>query len=39
MNALAAKYFFKSNEVTQAHDMMALFSKEIDDGKLNVHEM
>jgi len=30
---------FKCNKVDEAHETMSLFSKEIDGGNLNVHEM
>ena len=38
LNALASKYLFKCDKIQEAHDMMALFSKEPEVGKLNVHE-
>ena len=39
LNAYSSKYMFKCNKVDEAHETMALFSKEIDGGNLNVHEM
>lgn len=39
LNAYSAKFMFKNNEVKKAHETMGLFSKEMENGKLNVHEM
>lgn len=39
LNALASKYLLKNNQVAKAHEMMSLFSKELESGMLNVHEM
>jgi peptide alpha-N-acetyltransferase len=39
LNALSSKYFFKIDAIDQAHKTMGLFSKEDEDGNLNVHEM
>jgi N-alpha-acetyltransferase 15/16, NatA auxiliary subunit len=39
LNALASKYLFKVDNVKQAYDTMAMFSKEDKDGYLNVHDM
>lgn len=39
LNAHSSKYLFKANKVKQANGTMALFSRDQDCEKLNVHEM
>lgn len=39
LNAHSAKYLFKNNKIQQANEIMALFSKDQECKKLNVHEM
>lgn len=39
LNAHSAKYMFKADEIIKAHDIMLLFSRDMDEGKFNVHEM
>jgi len=39
LNALSSKYIFKANEIQKAHNTMGHFSKEDENGNLNVHEM
>lgn len=39
LNAHSSKYLFKNNKVQQANETMALFSRDQDSEKLNVHEM
>ena len=39
LNAHSSKYLFKANKVQQANETMALFSRDQDSEKLNVHEM
>lgn len=39
LNAHSSKYLFKANRVRQANETMALFSRDQDSEKLNVHEM
>lgn len=39
LNAHSSKYLFKDNKILQANQTMALFSREQDCEKLNVHEM
>ena len=39
LNATSSKYFLKVDDVEQAHVTMGMFSREMENGKLNVHEM
>ena len=39
LNAHSSKYLFQNNEVEKAHKTMAQFSREDENGKINVHEM
>ena len=39
LNAHSSKYMFKVDKVEEAHATMALFSRELDSGLINVHEM
>jgi len=39
LNAHSSKYLLKVDEVEQAHTTMGMFSRETDNGKINVHEM
>jgi hypothetical protein len=39
LNALSSKYILKADEVQKAHTTMAMFSKENENGTLNVHDM
>lgn len=39
LNAHSSKYLFKNDKIQQANETMALFSKDQDCEKLNVHEM
>ena len=39
LNAHSSKYLFKAGKVQQANETMALFSRDQDSEKLNVHEM
>lgn len=38
LNAYSSKYMLKNNEVDKAHETMAIFSREDENGKINVHE-
>lgn len=39
LNAHSSKYLFKDNQIQEANDTMALFSRDQENRKLNVHEM
>lgn len=39
VNAHSAKYLLKDNQLQAAYDTMMLFSRDIEEGKFNVHEM
>lgn len=39
LNCISSKFMFKINDVAGANAMMSLFSKEDENGRLNVHEM
>jgi N-alpha-acetyltransferase 15/16, NatA auxiliary subunit len=39
LNSLSAKYAFKVDDITKANELIAMFAREDDDGKLNCHEM
>jgi len=39
LNAINSKYLLKIDEIKKSHETMAPFSREDENGKLNVHEM
>jgi|TARA_B110000305_G_C19392188_1_gene615487 peptide alpha-N-acetyltransferase len=39
LNAHASKYIFKVDDTKRAEDTMRMFSREDDNGVINVHEM
>lgn len=39
LNAYSCKHMLKNDEVKRAHETMAPFSREDDNGHLNIHEM
>jgi len=38
LNSLSAKYTFRTNDVDKANELIGLFAREDDNGKLNYHE-